>query len=97
MLLGLLAVAALPIGVEITREAKTLELIDAAAAIPVAALAGIASILLARGARRRVERTIGRVGGERLAVLGRVLGVLGVCLAVAGAVAIGVYEVLVRA
>jgi hypothetical protein len=96
VLLGLLAVAALPVAVEVAREASSLELVDAAYAIPVAAVLGIASIVLARSARRRVQRTIGRVGGERLAAVGRVLGLLGLCLAVAGAVAIGVYEVLSR-
>ena len=57
---------------------------------------GLVAILLARRARERVERTIGRVGGERVARAGRTLGVLGIVLALAGAIAVGVYLVLTR-
>jgi hypothetical protein len=96
VVLGLVAVVAMPAGIEVAREAESVDLRDAWGAIPVAALAGICAILLARGARRRIERTIGRVGGQRLAIVGRTLGVLGLALAIAGGIALGVYELLVR-
>jgi len=70
------------------------DLLDAAAAIPLGAAFGIAALALARGARRRIERTIGRVGGRVPARLGRVLGVLGLCLAVSGAIAVASYYAL---
>ena len=94
MLVGLLAVAALPAAIAVAERTDLLGLVDASGAIPVAALAGLAAILLARRARRNVERTLGRVGGERAATIGRALGLLGLCLAVAGSIAIGVYAIL---
>jgi hypothetical protein len=53
-------------------------------------------MLLARRARFRVERTLGRVGGLRLARIGRMLGVLGIMLGLSGAISLGVYLVLTR-
>jgi hypothetical protein len=96
VLLGLLAAAALPATIAAAEVWHLLRLIEASAAIPVSLLAGIAAILLARGARERVRRTIGRVGGERLAAIGRALGALGVALALSGTIAIGFYYVLQR-
>jgi hypothetical protein len=55
---------------------------------------GVASLLLARGARRRTERTIGRVGGRGLTKAGHLLGALGVYLALAAALSAGFYELL---
>ena len=72
------------------------KLVQAAAAIPVAALLGVAALVLARRAFRRSERTLGRAGGEGAARAGRLLGVLGLCLAAAGGIAIGFYGLLVH-
>jgi hypothetical protein len=91
---GLVAVAALPAAVGLAQLLQAVELLDAAAAIPVAAAFAIAALVLARGARKRFERTIGRIGGLRAARLGRVLGVLGLCLALAGAIAVASYYAL---
>ena len=96
LLSGVVSAAALPVGIALARELGRLELLDAAFAIPVAALFGLVAILLARSARRRIERTIARVGGERSARFGRALGVLGVCAAASGTIAVAVYEVLIR-
>jgi hypothetical protein len=96
VLVGLVAAAALPATIAAAEVWDLLRLIEASAAIPVALLAGIAAILLARGARERIRRTIGRVGGERQARLGRALGALGVALALSGAIAVGFYYVLQR-
>jgi uncharacterized membrane protein len=96
LLLGLVAVAALPATVAAAEVWDLLALIEASAAIPVSLLAGIGAIVLARGARERIRRTIGRVGGARLAWTGRALGALGVALALSGSIALAFYLVLER-
>jgi len=71
-------------------------LLDAAWAIPVAALCGIAALLLARGARGRIRRTLERAGGAGRSRLGRYLGVAGLCVALSASIAVGFYELLLR-
>jgi hypothetical protein len=96
LLAGLLAVAALPAAIAIAQVSTRVKLTQAAAGAPVAALLGGVALLLARRARRRAERTLGRAGGENVARAGRVLGVLGLCLAASAAIAIGFYGLLVH-
>jgi hypothetical protein len=95
-LAGLLAVAVVPAAVGLAELLAEVRLLDAAAAIPVALACGIAALWLARGARRRVERTLGRIGGGGAARAGKTLGVIGICLAVAAAIAVATYYALVR-
>jgi hypothetical protein len=93
---GLAAIAVLPAAVGVAELLEWVELLDAAAAIPVAAALSVAALWLARAARRRIERTIGRIGGLGPARAGRALGVLGLCLAAAGAIAVASYYALSR-
>jgi membrane protein implicated in regulation of membrane protease activity len=90
LVLGLLALAAIPIGAAITGWRSDLRLVHAGFAVPVAAILAIAAILLARRARRRLERTLGR-SGERTARVGRILGWLALYGALIGGIAMGVY------
>jgi len=95
VVVGLLAVATVPAAVAAAHY-RDIELLRAGwAAIP-AFLLGVAALMLARAARRRTERTIGRVGGRRVTRVGRFLGALGVYLALAAALSVGVYELLNR-
>jgi len=91
--LGLLACATMPAAVAVTRY-TALDLIDAAWATPLAFVLGVLALRAGRAAQRRTERTIGRVGGARTTRIGRVLGGLGVYIAVTAALAVGVYELL---
>ena len=93
VLLGLLSVACLPAGVALAHYSDV-DLIQAGYAVAPAFLFGVGAVLLARAARRRSERTIGRVGGRRTARTGRLLGILGIYLALAGALSLAVYEIL---
>jgi hypothetical protein len=93
VLVGLLAVAAVPAGVALTHY-RNIELLKAGWAVVPGLGLGIGSLALARAARRRTERTIGRVGGRGVTRLGRYLGVLGIYLALAAALSVGVYELL---
>src|SRR5262245_56541032 len=90
---GVLSVLTVPAAVAATHY-RDVELLDAGwAAIP-ALLLGLVAILFARAARRRTERTIGRVGGRRVTRIGRWLGLLGIYIALAAALSVGVYELL---
>jgi hypothetical protein len=93
LILGVLAVLAIPVGVYLTDQRNDLRLIHAGFVVPVAFVLGVAAIRLARRARRRLERTLGRAGGEVPARLGRILGWLGVYLALIGAISLAVYYV----
>jgi hypothetical protein len=80
----------------LSRQTAGVHLLDAAWAIPVAALCGIAALLFARGARGRIRRTLERAGGAGRSRLGRYLGVAGLCVALSASIAVGFYELLLR-
>jgi peptidoglycan/LPS O-acetylase OafA/YrhL len=90
---GVLSVAALPVAVYLTRFSDEYELMHAAGAIPVGAVFGLLALSFSRRARRRGAL---RLGGEaaRPARLGRVLGIVGLCLVASALVALGVYGLL---
>jgi hypothetical protein len=96
VLFGLVAVAAVPAGIVVSGRLAGLDLVDAAWAVPVAAVAGIIALLFVRGARGRIVRTLERAGGAGRARLGRILGIAGICFALSGGIAVGFYELLVR-
>ena len=91
---GLLSVVTLPAAVAATRWSNRYELLHAGIAIPVAAALGVTALALARAARARNERTLGRAGGLRAAAWGRGLGIAGLSVAAAAAIAVGVYALL---
>jgi len=93
LILGLLAVAAIPVAIVVTEQQGDLRLLHAGVAVPVAFVLGVLGVRLARRARRRLERTLGRAGGAVPARMGRVFSWLGVYLALIGAIALGVYAV----
>lgn len=89
---GLASVVALPLAVYLTRFSDRYELLHAGFGIPLVAILGLTAIALARRARRR---TVLRLeGGGGLARAGGVLGIVGVCIALAALVALGVYALL---
>jgi hypothetical protein len=96
VLVGLVAVVALPVGIVVSGRVAGLTLVDAAWAVPVAAAAGVTALLFARGARGRIRRTLEQAGGAGRARAGLVLGVAGISIALSGAIAIGFYELLLR-
>ena len=94
--MGFLATTVVPGAVAAAELLETVELLDAAAAVPLAAVLGVLALWLARGARLRTERTLGRVGGTGTARAGRILGALGLCIAASGAIAVLTYYALSR-
>jgi len=95
VVLGLLAAATMPVAILATRYSETYELIHAAFAIPFAIAFGIMAVVLARRARELERATLGKAGGARAAQIGRLLGILGLCLAASATIAVAVYELLV--
>jgi MFS family permease len=57
-------------------------------------LLGVLAVALARRARSRLGPTLGRPKGRRTARLGRLLGILGLMLALTAAGSVGIYELL---
>jgi len=90
---GVLAIAVIPVAIAVTEQRDDLRLVHAGVAVPVAFVLGFLGIRLARRARRRLERTIGRAGGAVPARIGRVLSWLGVYLALIGAISLLVYAI----
>ena len=94
VLFGLLGVAAVPAAVAVAQRSDAVELLHAAAAIPVAAVLGVVALVLGSRGRRQVHFTLGRVGGDGLARLGRLLGGLALYVALTAALAVGFYGLL---
>jgi hypothetical protein len=69
-------------------------LVQATGATCASALLGFAAILLARRAQRTTARTLGRIGGEAAARVGRLLGLISLCVGVTAALALGFYGLL---
>jgi hypothetical protein len=93
---GLLSVAAVPVALYSTR----LSQVDLPHAVAGEAIAGtvlgLVAIMLARGARVKVERTLGRVG-EGTAKWGKWLGILGLCLGLTAALSLAFFGLLLWA
>ena len=94
MLVGLLALAAVPAGILLSRQTDRVSLLDAWPAVPVAGVLGFVAFALGRKAQLRTARTLGRVGGERLARVGVALGVAALLVATAAALSLAFYGLL---
>lgn len=90
---GIASIATLPLAVYLTRFSESYDLLHAGFAIPVAATLGLVSLALARRARIRSALAFDeRRSGP--ASIGRVLGVVGLCMAAAAVISLGVYGLL---
>jgi hypothetical protein len=84
----------MPVAIVATRYVPSYELIQAGFAIPLGLALGTWALLLSRSARRRNDRALGRLGGRRAMRWGRMLGALGLCLAVTALISVSVYGLL---
>jgi ABC-type Fe3+ transport system permease subunit len=91
---GAASVATLPVAIYLTRFSDAYELLHAGFAIPIAAALALLALALARRARRRHDLQLGRAPRTGSAGAGRVLGIVGLCLAAAAVVALAVYGLL---
>lgn len=85
---------ALPLAIYLTRFSDSYDLLHAGFAIPVGAALGLAALALERRARVRGASSLLSPRRERVSAVGRVLGVVGLCMAAAALVALGVYGLL---
>ncbi len=96
MLFGLAAVATLPAAILVAERLDVVTLLQSSVAIAPAFLLSLAAVYLSRRARRGIGRTLGRVKGHKLALTGRILGYLGLYMAVTASISIATYYVLRR-
>jgi len=96
VLVGLVAAIAVPGAIVMARQTGGIQLLDAAWAIPVAALSGVLALLFVRGARGRMRETLERAGGTGRIRTAKILAIAGICFALSGSIAVGLYEVLLR-
>jgi hypothetical protein len=94
VVLGLLAVLAIPAGVVLSWYSATVTLVEASSSAGLATIFGLGSIAFSRRGREAFARTIGRSGGEGAARAGRLLGALGVCMGITAGLAVGFYGLL---
>jgi hypothetical protein len=94
VLLGLIGLATLPAAIAVTERVDGLSLVEAGFAIPAAIVLGLAAIVIGRRVRARSRQTLAALPGTRVARLGRILGYVGVYLALTAALAVGFYAVL---
>jgi hypothetical protein len=93
VLFGLLSIAAVPVALYSTR-LKNVDLPQAVGGEAVAGtLLGLIAVLLARGARFKIERSLSRVG-EGTARAGKWLGLLGLCLGLTAALSLAFFGLL---
>ena len=76
------------------RKLDQVSLLQATAATCASAVLGAAALYFARRGRRNIERTIGRLGGEGTARVGRLLGLISLCIGLTAGLALGVYALL---
>lgn len=94
VVLGALAAATMPVAIAATRLSDAYDLLHAGFAIPIGLGLGWAAVVRARQLRARDDATLGHTGGRRVASTGRLLGILGICIACSGLIALAVYAVL---
>ena len=83
-----------PIAFIAARKLDEVSLVQATTATCASAVLGLAAVLLARRGFRNIERTLGRIGGEGTARVGRLLGTISLILGLTAALALGFYGLL---
>ena len=84
----------MPVAIVGTRYSGAYRLLDAGYAIPLGLLLGVGALVLARSARHRNERALGRLGGGATIRWARVVATTGICFAVTCLISVGVYAFL---
>ena len=85
----------MPAAIEVSRRSKTVGLLDTAYAIPLAFALAFVSLVMARRARHNLRWLRVRDGGTAVAQAAVVVGTIALCLAVAAALSVGFYGLVV--
>ena len=96
LIAALCGVLVVPAAVLLSRQTGRIHLLDAVWGIPIGMALSVGSLLLARGARGQIRRTLERAGGAGRLRATTWFAVAGICVALAAAIAVGFYELLVR-
>jgi peptidoglycan/LPS O-acetylase OafA/YrhL len=94
VVLALLGLALPVLAFVAARKLQDVTIVQATGATCGSAVLGGAAVLLARRGLRNIERTLGRIGGEGSARVGRLLGVISLCIGLSAGIALAVYAVL---
>ena len=94
VVLALLGVALPVVAYAAAHQLSKVSLVQATIASCGSVVLGGAAVLLGRRGLRNVERTLGRAGGDGAARVGRLLGVIALCIGLAAGIALAVYAVL---
>jgi len=89
VVLGIVSAVAIPLAIWLAQRMEGAEPVDAAWAIPIAAICAVAALVFVRGARRSVRSS------SRVLLAARVFAVTGICLVLSSALAVAIYEFLV--
>jgi len=92
--LAVLGLLVLPAAVEASRRSTRIGLLDAGYAIPLAFLLGMIALIMARRARDNLRWFQLREGGTGVASTAIIVAGVTVCIALAAALSIGFYELL---
>jgi hypothetical protein len=95
LVVGLAGLSTLPAAIEVSRRSKRVGLLDAGYAIPLAFVLGLVALVMARRAKRNLQWLQLREGGTGIATVAVVIGGLAFCLAVAAALSVGFYGLVV--
>jgi len=95
LLAGLASCVTLPLAVYLTRFSASYDLLHAGVAIPVAVGLALVALAASRHGRARNRLSLARDGGGGgIETAGRVLGIVGLCMAASALIALGVYGLL---
>jgi hypothetical protein len=94
VLVGLVALATLPAAVYVAERLDRITLLESAVAIVPAFVLAVLAIYLGRRARRAIERTLGRMRGSKLALVGRIFGYVAFYIALTASISVATYYVL---
>lgn len=95
LLLALAGLLVLPAAIEVSRRSKSIDLLEAGYAIPLAFLLGLISLIMARRARHNLRWLQLRESGTGVATTALATATLTLCLAVMAALSVGFYGLVV--